>query len=154
VTSDPAQQAARATAYLLDANVLREFGPKGHRNVQTWRGTVDDAALRVSVMTLLEMRRGSEAKKKPDPARAAEGLARLVAFEAAFKDRIIPIDAPIAAEWARVVGRKDRHRDDMALAATARVRGLVLVTRNLADFRGRDVRLLDPFKAKPEVLLV
>jgi toxin FitB len=42
----------------------------------------------------------------------------------------------------------------MALAATARVRGLVLATRNLADFRGRDVRLLDPFKAKPEVLLV
>jgi hypothetical protein len=142
------------TLYLLDANVLREFGPNGHRNVRAWLGTIDDVALRVSVMTLLEMRRGWEAKKKQDPTRAAEGLARLPAFEAAFKDRIIPIDAPIAAEWARLVGQKDKHRDDMALAATARVRGLVLVTRNLADFSGRDVRVLDPFKAQPVVLMV
>jgi len=142
------------TLYLLDANVLREFGPKGHRNVRTWRGTVDDAALRVSVMTLLEMRRGWEAKRKHDPARAAEGLARLVAFEAAFRDRIVPIDTPIVAEWACLVGQKHRHRDDMALAATARVRGLVLVTRNVADFSRRGVRLLDPFRERPEVLLV
>jgi predicted nucleic acid-binding protein len=110
--------------------------------------------LRVSVMTLLEMRRGWDAKKMQNPARAAKGLARLVAFEAVIKDRIIPIDAPIVAEWARLVGKMDQHRDDMALAAMARGRGLVLVTRNLADFRGRDVRLLDPFKAKPEVLMV
>jgi predicted nucleic acid-binding protein len=103
--------------------------------------------LRVSVMTLLEMRRGWEAKEKQNPARAAECLASLVAVEAVFKDQIIPFDAPIAAEWARLVGKKDQHRDDMALAAIARVRGLVLVTRNLADFRGRGVRLLDPFKA-------
>jgi hypothetical protein len=142
------------TLYLLDANVLREFGPNGHRNVRSWLGTVDDAALRVSVMTLLEMRRGWEAKKQPDSARAAKGLARLVAFEAAFKARIIPIDAPIAAEWARLVGQKDKHRDDMALAATARVRGRVLVTRNLVDFSGRDLRRLDPFNAKPEILKV
>jgi hypothetical protein len=31
------------------------------------------------------------------------------------------------------------------------VYGLVLVTRNVADFIGRDVRLLDPFKARPEI---
>jgi hypothetical protein len=41
------------TLYLLDANVLREFGPNCYRNVRTWLGTVDDAALQVSVMTLL-----------------------------------------------------------------------------------------------------
>lgn len=93
---------------------------------------------------MLEMRRGWEARKKQDAAQAAEGLARLVALEAAFNNRIIPIDAPIAAEWARLVGQKDKHRDDMALAATARVRGLVLVTRNVADFKGRDVRVLIP----------
>ncbi|HLB98851.1 MAG TPA: hypothetical protein VJK90_14360 [Acetobacteraceae bacterium] len=75
------------TLYLLDANVLREFRPRGHRNVRNWLATVDDAALRVSVMTLLEMRRGWEAKKQHDPAHAAEGLERLFAFETAFKER-------------------------------------------------------------------
>lgn len=142
------------TLHPIDANVLRAAGPGSHRNVRAWLATVDDVALRVSVMTLLEMRRGWEARKKHDPARAAKAMARLVAFEAAFKDRIIPIDAPIVAEWARLVGQKDKHRDDMALAATARVRGLVLVTRNVADFKGRDVRVLDPFKAQPEIVLV
>jgi toxin FitB len=140
------------TLYLLDTNVLREFTPNGHRNVRAWLGTVDDSALRISVMTLLEMRRGWEAMKSHDPRRAAEGLKRLLVFEAGFVHRIIPIDAPIVAEWARLVGEKDKHRDDMALAATARVRDLVLVTRNLADFRGRNVRVLDPFKATPTIM--
>ena len=110
------------TLWLLDTNVFRALGPNGHRNVQRWLGTTDDAALRVSVMTLLEMRHDWEAKRKQDPVRAAESLARLVAVEATFKDRIIAIDAPIVAEWARLVGEKDKHRDDRTLAATARVR--------------------------------
>jgi len=142
------------TLYLLDANVLREFGPTGHRNVQAWLRTVDDAALRVSVMTLHEMRRGWETKRKQDPIRAAEGLARQAVFEATFKNRIIPIDVTIAAEWARLIGHKDKHRDDLALAATVRVLGLVMVTRNVADFRGREVPLLDPFKANPKISVV
>jgi predicted nucleic acid-binding protein len=142
------------TIYLLDANVLREFGPLGHRNVKAWLKAVDDAALRVSVITLLEMRRGWEAKKRKEPARAAAGLAKLAAFEVAFRHRIVPIDAGIAAEWARLLGDKNKHRDDMALAATARVLGFVVVTRNIADFAGRDVLLLDPFVARPAVRLM
>jgi predicted nucleic acid-binding protein len=84
--------------YLLDTNVLREFGPTGHQNVRAWLRTVYDAALRVSVMTLHEMRRGWETKRKQDPIRANEGLARQTVFEETFKNRIIPIDATIAAE--------------------------------------------------------
>jgi toxin FitB len=40
------------------------------------------------------------------------------------------------------------------LAATCRVRDFVLVTRNIADFRGRGVRVLDPFKARLEIVTV
>lgn len=35
------------------------------------------------------------------------------------------------------------------LAATALVHGLVVVTRNVRDFRGRGVPLLDPFRTPP-----
>ncbi len=142
------------TLYLLDANVLREFGPKGHRNVKAWLATVDDSALRISVISLLEMRRGWEARKKQDLLQATQGLARLDALQAAFKDRTIPVDAPIVIEWARLMGAKHKNRDDMALAATARVRDFVLVTRNFRDFRGREVRVLDPFKATPNVVKI
>jgi toxin FitB len=41
----------------------------------------------------------------------------------------------------------EKHVDDAGLAATARVHGLVVVTRNAKDFAGRDVSLIDPFKA-------
>ena len=40
------------TAYLIDENVLREFGTRGNANVRKWLATVDDADLRLSVATL------------------------------------------------------------------------------------------------------
>lgn len=72
----------------------------------------------------------------------------------AYRDRIIPIDREIAAEWGRLVGAKAKHNDDMALAATARVRKLILVTRNIADFQGRNVEVLDPFKKPARITTV
>ena len=137
------------TVYLLDENVLREFTPTGNHHVRAWRATVDDADLRISVMTFFEKRRGWERRRRSDPDRAAKGLAALDALEATFRDRIVPIDASIMAEWARLLGAKDKNQRDMALAATARVRGFVLVTRNIEDFRGRGVTVLNPFKVVP-----
>ncbi|MGI6246815.1 MAG: hypothetical protein ACOYJQ_13750 [Pseudochelatococcus sp.] len=74
------------------------------------------------------------------------------ALEKSFSDRIIPIDGPVVAEWTRLLGNKNKDRWDVALAATARIRGLVVVTRNTSDFAGRGVRVLNPFKSPPEIL--
>jgi toxin FitB len=139
------------TRYLLDTNVLREVWTGGHKNVQAWLSTVDAVGFYVSVLTVYEIRRGIVALARRDQERADKLHTVLNAFLVGQRDRIIPIDEAIADEWAWLVGTKDKHRDDMALAATARVRGFVLVTRNVADFRGRGVRVLDPFKAKPVV---
>ncbi len=102
-------------------------------------------------MTLFEKRRGWERRKKTDPDLANAKLAEIDAFEAAYGTRFIPIDGPIAAEWARLLGAKEKNQRDRALAATARVRGFVLVTRNIADVRGCDVQVLDPFAKIPIV---
>jgi len=37
--------------------------------------------------------------------------------------------------------------EDAMIAATAKVHGLTVVTRNLADFKAFGVPLLDPFRA-------
>jgi predicted nucleic acid-binding protein len=140
------------TLYLLDENVLREFKRNGHENVHRWIETVNDTDLRLSVATLFEKRRGAEALLKRDPDRARKILDGIESLEKIYADRLIPIDGPIVAEWARLLGSKNRDRWDVALAATARVHGLVLVTRNVSDFSGRGVRVLNPFKSPPETL--
>ncbi|MCA1442137.1 type II toxin-antitoxin system VapC family toxin [Ensifer sp. IC4062] len=140
------------TLYLLDENVLRELKRGGHKNVQQWIATVDDTDLRLSVVTLFEKRRGAETLMKREPERARKILDGIEALEKTFSDRIIPIDGPVVAEWTRLLGNKNKDRWDVALAATARVHGLIVVTRNTSDFTGRGVRLLNPFKSPPEVL--
>lgn len=137
------------TAYLIDENVLREFGARGNVNVRKWLATIDDADLRLSVATLFEKRRGAEALKRRNSQKASELLNGIASLEKSFADRIIPVDAAVVAEWTRMLGAKNKDRWDMALAATARVHGFVLVTRNTKDFEGRGVRLLDPFRNPP-----
>ncbi len=136
---------------MLDENVLRELSPTGNANVRAWFAGVAAADIHISAMTMFEKRRGWERRKKTDPALAAAKLAQLDALEAAYGLRLVPIDAAIAAEWARLLGAKDKNQRDRALAATARVRGFVLVTRNIADVRGCNVQVLDPFVKDPFV---
>lgn len=140
------------TLYLLDENVLRELRTRGNAHVHRWLATVDDTDLRLSVVTLFEKRRGAEALKRRDPSRAAKLLAAIDGLEKDFADRIVPIDVPVVAEWARLLGQKSKDRWDLALAATARIHGFVLVTRNLSDFESRQVRLLNPFANPPIVI--
>ena len=142
------------TLYLLDANVIRELREGGHANVRAWIRTVPDAGLRISAFTVYELRRGWEAVRRRDRARAERGLSQLDALVEAYRGRVVAVDEAVAAEWARLVGEKDKHRDDMALAATARVHDFVLVTRNVKDFHGRGVRVLDPFKKAPTITTV
>lgn len=138
------------TLYLLDENVLREAGARGNENVRRWLATIDDTDLRLSAATLFEKRRGAYALKSRDAQRSAVLLAAIDALEKLFADRIIPIDAPVVTEWTRLLAGKNKDRWDLALAATARVHRLVLVTRNVRDFAGREVRVLNPFKDPPE----
>lgn len=133
--------------YLLDTNVFREIqkGDGGHVNVRAWLETVDDADLRLSAMTVTEVRRGIIRLSKRKAGAARELAERFDALLDAYAGRVVEVDRAVADEWGRLQGEKDKHRDDLAFVATARVRDLVLVTRNVADVRGRGVRVLDPF---------
>ncbi len=134
--------------YLLDTNVLRELGKTSpHRNVAAWLKSVDDADLAISALTVREITKGVAKlrKTKPEPAAALATTVGVI-FDA-FEGRILPIDRAVASLWGRALGESEKHGDDAGLAATARVHGLIVVTRNVKDFSGRGVKLLDPFKA-------
>lgn len=134
--------------YLLDTNVLREVGrSKPHQNVSAWLASVDDADLAISALTVREISKGI-AKLERTNADAALALSQTVAriFDA-FEGRILPIDRPVATTWGKMLADREKHSDDAAIAATARVHNLVVVTRNIRDFDGRGVAAVDPFRA-------
>ena len=139
--------------YLLDSNVFREIGKSvQHVNVAKWLGTVDDHGLAISVLTVREIRYGIESlrARKPDIAREIDE--RVGKGFALYGDRILHVTEAVANEWGRLLAESNRHVDDTGIAATAKVNGLVMVTRNTDDFRGRGIALLNPFKSPPETL--
>jgi predicted nucleic acid-binding protein len=135
--------------YLVDTNVAsEERRPNADPNVRAWWASVDETQVFLSVLLIGEARRGIERLRRRDPAQAAvldEWLARLRRHAA---DRILPITGEIADEWGRLNVPDPLPPIDGLLAATARVRGLILVTRNTADFERSGVRLLNPFEPR------
>ena len=134
--------------YLLDTNVLRELGKTSpHRNVAAWLKTVDDGDLAISALSVREITKGVGKLRKTKPATAAALNAAVTAIFDAFEGRILSVARFVAAAWGEALADSEKHVDDAGLAATARVHGLIIVTRNVKDFVGRDVSLFDPFKA-------
>ena len=98
-------------------------------------------------MVLAEIRRGIEQKRRTD-ANQAESLDRWFAqMRTRLGDRVLPIDEPIAEVWALLNVPNPLPLIDGLLAASAKVHGLTLVTRNIADIARTGVSLLDPFSA-------
>ena len=134
--------------YLLDTNVLRELGKTSpHKNVAAWLKSVDDADLAISALTVREIAKGVVKLRKTKPDTAAALAATVAAIFDAYDGRILPIDRAVASVWGEALGESEKHVDDAGLAATARVHGLIVVTRNVKDFDGRGVKVIDPFKS-------
>lgn len=133
--------------WLVDTNVISEVrkGRRCHHAVAAWWAGVEERDLFLSVLALGEIRRGIEALRPRDPARAAAIDAWLADLVAAFGTRILGIDARVADRWGRLAAARSVPVIDALMAATADVQGLTLVTRNARDVEGLGVRVLDPF---------
>ena len=135
--------------YLLDTNVPPELrkGRRGDRGVAAWFG-VTDADLCLSVLVVGEIRRGIEAIRRRDAGKAAmldQWLARLLRDH---EERILPVDRAVAEEWGRLAATRAASVVDSLLAATARVHGLTLVTRNTRDVQWTGVSCMNSFTAR------
>lgn len=135
--------------YLLDTNVVSELrrGPRANRGVLEWFDAREAGELALSVVTIGEIRQGLEQLRRRDRPQAElldRWLRGLTQF---YDDRLLYIDGDVAEEWGRLRAGRSVPVVDALLAATARVRGLTLVTRNVRDFAGLHVRLLNPFSA-------
>jgi predicted nucleic acid-binding protein len=132
--------------YLLDTYVVYELRkPKPHGAVLAWLGSVDDAQLHLCAVTIGEIQAGIELTREQDEAKALEIQTWLDLVAASYN--VLPMDAAAFRAWAQLMHRKsDTVYEDAMIAATAKIHGLTVVTRNVADFRTFGVALLNPFK--------
>ncbi len=132
--------------YLLDTNVVSELRkPKPHGAVLAWLGSVDDAQLHLCAVTIGEIQAGIELTREQDEAKALEIQTWLDLVAASYN--VLPMDAAAFRAWAQLMHRKsDTVYEDAMIAATAKIHGLTVVTRNVADFKTFGVPLLNPFK--------
>ncbi len=136
--------------YLLDTNVVSElrkvrFG-KADDRVAAWADSVEANRLHLSALSIEEIEIGILRAERRDPAQGAVLRAWLDdQVLPAFADRILPVDVAVARQGARLQVPDPRPVLDALIAATALIHHLTLVTRNVADFQGTGVRLLNPW---------
>lgn len=133
--------------WLIDTNIISEVrkGARCHPAVAAWWASVEDRDLFLSALSLGEIRRGVEAIRPRDPAKAAALEAWLTDVVDAFGPRILGVNIAVADSWGRMSAIRSVPVIDSLLAATARMHDLVLVTRNSADVEGLGVQTFNPF---------
>jgi toxin FitB len=131
--------------YLLDTNVVSELRKqRPHGSVVAWLESIDDAQLYLSAVTLGDIQVGIELTREQDPSKAEEIEAWLELVADAYN--VLPMDATTFRAWAQLMHRKsDTLYEDAMIAATAKVHGLTVATRNVSDFNALGIEVFNPF---------
>lgn len=142
--------------FILDTNVVSELrkakAGKADRHVTAWATGAPTGSLYVSAITVLELEIGVRRKERSDKAQGK--LLRAWMDEhvmPAFAGRVLAVDAAVALRCAALQVPDKTSERDALIAATALVHGMVVVTRNGADFRASGVGLIDPWEAKGKI---
>ena len=137
-----------AAGYLLDTNFISETCKiRADAGVMAFLAAADAAGLFLSVLTLGELRKGVEAKRRTGSAMAARLGVWVDGIETTFADRVLPLDAAAARLWGELTAGRSLPVIDTLIAATAITRGLTLVTRNTGDVASTGVPLVDPWQS-------
>jgi predicted nucleic acid-binding protein len=137
--------------YLLDTNIISESRKLGTSKIDPraalWLGKVDVETTFVSAMTIFELERGVRQMERRD---AKQGAALRRWFDdqimTTYENRTLPLSRAVALICASLHTPNPKSERDAWIAATGIDAGLTLVSRNVADFVGMGVGLINPFE--------
>lgn len=139
-------------SYLIDTNVLSELRRKQpDAQVVRWFSGRPAQSLFLSVLTLGEIRKGIERLDgaSTDVVRR-QSLSDWLELELPtfFLGRVLSVDAAVADQWGHLQALAARPLPaiDSLLAATALQHHLSLVTRNVKDFAGLGIEVINPWE--------
>jgi hypothetical protein len=141
--------------YLLDTTIVSLFDI---RRKEQAAAVIDwirshDASIHISVMSLMEIEAGILRLLREGKSQRAEDIIELRdGLSTGYTDRLLPVTADVALTVARL-GNEVRpmviEQTDLIIAATAKVHGLTVLTRNLRHFTPTGVPALDPLVTLP-----
>lgn len=137
---------------VLDTNVLSEATrPAPLQRVLDWLAAQQAATLFTTTISEAELLYGV-ASLPGGRRRSAleEALRRMLSED--FPGRVLTFDRPAAREFAAIaLARRSKGRPistfDAQIAAIARAQGAAVATRNIDDFEGCGIDIIDPWNA-------
>ena len=135
---------------VLDTNVVSELmKPTPAGSVAEWVAAQPAASLCTTSITQAEILHGIMLLPSGRRRAAVEAAAEEM-FKDEFGGRILPFGSDAAEPYARIAADRRRagrpiSQFDAQIAAIARSTGAALATRNVTDFDGCGVKLIDPW---------
>lgn len=142
--------------FLVDTNVISALAPSkrpGSAELVEW---LDKAGpqLFLSVVSAAEVKSGiAKAEREGATTKALRLREWWESIEYLYAKKLLPFDLRCAHAAGQILDDARAHQpgfEDIAIAATAQVHGLTVLTRNMRHFEPLGVRVLDPFVALPE----
>lgn len=138
---------------ILDTNVVSELmRPTADARVLRWFGETDGGDLATTAITVAEIEYGLA--RLPDGSRADALRTAAAGLWESFATSILPFDVAAARDYGTLMASRERSGRptsafDTQIAAIASVHSAKVATRNVADFTGLGLKLIDPWAFSP-----
>ena len=110
-----------------------------------WFNKLPPDRMFLSAVTLAELQKGVDVTRRQDPTKPIEVEEWIDRIQASYS--VLAMDGPCFRDYARLMQEiSNTLSEDAMIAATARVHGLTVATRNERDFANLGVAVLNPFK--------
>ena len=135
--------------FILDTNVISELRvgkPNASQAVIDWSKTQPTSRLFLSAVTIFELERGILLLERRTPSEGVNLRSWLEQIKINLRQRVLPYTLDTAAICAALHVPNPRPERDAMIAASALEHKFAVVTRNVADFAGTGVAVVNPWQ--------